>query len=438
MMTATAALKHLNHGDISAEELVSGYLQCIAEREPNIQAWEYLDESNALQQAIAIDNQRSRGISPDALEGVAIAVKDIFATADMPTGWGTPIYRGRQVGYDAAVVERLRSAGAVIMGKTVTTEYAMATAGKTHNPHHLDHTPGGSSSGSAAAVAAGMVPLAIGSQTMGSILRPAAFCGVLGFKPSFGLISRYGALYVSREVDHVGIFARSVEDIALLCSVLTSPDGRDPDCLGWAGNWQLNSESTADSPPKIAFIQTHLWEHIEPEAQACLTTSAAVLEQAGAKVEAIALPSETEDFLDTANTLIAAGLATNHGQDYDEHYDQLSPKIRQWIEQGRNETPLAYAKARRATVRYSIAIAKILSEFDVILTPVTTGTAPQGLQDTGSPMFCVLWTLCGLPAISIPVGKANNGLPLAIQLVGRRANDVALLGIADWVAKVLE
>jgi Asp-tRNA(Asn)/Glu-tRNA(Gln) amidotransferase A subunit family amidase len=433
-LDANQGLKRLAKGELSTQEWVNGCLQRIAEREPVVQAWQHLAADAALEQASQREAAIAQKSTAGILHGVPVAVKDNFATADMPTGWGTRLYEGSMLGYDAAAVERLRSAGAVILGKTVLTEYAIARAGKTTNPHNPANTPGGSSSGSAAAVAAGMVPLAIGSQTLGSVLRPAAYCGILGFKPSFGLISRYGLIPVSRDLDQVGVFARSVEDIALLCSALAAPDGRDPDCLGGDGNWTL--ESTARSP-RLALIWTHLWNKLDVDAQERILESTTVLAQAGAEVAEISLPPEFEAFFDHTNVLLSAGVAVNHGDDYDNHFELLSPRARQLVERGRAISPLSYAKARQAAIGYSVALAEILGQFDAIITPVTTGTAPHGLDNTGSPVFCTLWTMCGLPAISLPAGTGENGLPLAVQLVGRRAGDRHLLSIARWAHKVL-
>lgn len=435
-LTATAARNQLQQGELSAQAWVEACLQRIAEREWLVGAWQYFNPDQALQQAKACDVLQAEGRPPGVLHGIPIAIKDNFATHDMPTGWGTPIHEGTQFGYDAAVVELLRSAGAVIMGKTVLTEYAIARAGKTTNPHNPKHTPGGSSSGSAAAVADGMVPLAIGTQTVGSILRPAAYCGILGFKPSFGLISRYGVVPLSRELDHVGVFARSIDDIALLVSVLAGGDDRDPDSLGNGSQLFDRSIAPLRDPPKIAFIRGTFWSQVNQSARSMLQHSANVLAAAGAMLTEIELPSIFNTHLEAVNALVCAGAAVNYGADYDNHNEQLSPKIRELIEQGRTTPSLAYAKARQATITYSLELAKIFNEFDCILTPVTTGTAPYGLEDTGSSMFCALWTLCGLPAISIPAGN-ENGLPLAVQFVGNRGRDAKLLAIADWAVRVL-
>ncbi|MGB3200178.1 MAG: amidase [Nodosilinea sp.] len=429
-LTATEAIAQLSAANISSLELSQACLERIDQRERVVDAWQYLDANQVIDQAIACDQARAAGAPLGALHGIPVAIKDICATADMPTGWGTPIHAGQQLNYDAAVVERLRAAGAVIMGKTVSTEYALARAGKTKNPHALNHTPGGSSSGSAAAVADRMVPIAIGTQTGGSVLRPAAYCGVLGFKPSFGAISRFGVMPVCRDLDHVGVFARSLADIALLCSVLMGADGRDPDC--WGAGVSSNLPERGRSP-RIGFVRTSAWHEVEAEAQAALGDSLERLAQAGATVADVSMPSTWDEYLATIDVLMACGAAVNHGSDYDRYGEALSPQLRQVIERGRAYGSLAYGVARQAVVDYSIALAPLWAEYDALVTPVTTGPAPEGLHNTGSFKFCGPWTLLGVPALSIPVGRAKNQLPLAIQLVGARGADGHLLAIADWV-----
>jgi Asp-tRNA(Asn)/Glu-tRNA(Gln) amidotransferase A subunit family amidase len=443
-LTATEALEAMQTGKISACDLLTQSLDTIAHQEPDVQAWEYLDRAAALKQAQLLDSGYPAGQPAGTLQGIPIAVKDIFATRDMPTGWGTPIHQGAMLGYDAAVVERLQTAGAIIVGKTVTTEYATARPGKTRNPHNFNHTPGGSSSGSAAAVAAGMVPLALGTQTMGSILRPAAYCGVLGFKPSFGSISRYGAMPVCRELDHVGIFAQTVADVQLLCSVLAGPDGRDPDCCGNPSLQRLRLESSDRyaprlASPRLALWKTPFWHRIEPETQQRFLDCAALIQGVEqADITFIDLPSEFATYYEDTQTLMSIGLAVNHGRDYNAHADQLSAKLREWIERGRQTMAIDYGNIRQRTVEYSVVLTKVFAEYDAILTPVTTAPAPANLEDTGSPILCTLSTLCGLPAISIPAGKTANGLPLAIQMIGQKYGDRTLLQIADWLHTLLQ
>ncbi len=429
-LSATALAQAIRTRRISCLELAQACLSRIEQREQAVEAWQYLNPDQVIEQAIACDLARATGTPLGPLHGIPVAVKDICATADMPTGWGTPIHAGQQLNYDAAVVEQLRAAGAIIVGKTVSTEYALARAGKTRNPHHPNHTPGGSSSGSAAAVADRMVPLALGSQTGGSVLRPAAYCGVLGFKPSFGAISRFGVMPVCRDLDHVGVFARSLADIALLCSVLFGSDGRDPDCTGAGMPPHL---SQLERSPRLGLVRTSAWSEVDPEAQATLVDTGEKLAQAGARVAEVSMPSTWADYLATLDVLMACGAAVNHGQDYDRHGQALSLQLRQVIERGRRYGNLAYGAARQAVVNYSAALAPVWAEVDALITPVITGPAPQGLEDTGSFKFCGPWTLLGLPALSIPVGRAQNTLPLAIQLVGPRGADQALLALADWV-----
>jgi Asp-tRNA(Asn)/Glu-tRNA(Gln) amidotransferase A subunit family amidase len=429
-LTASEAIAQLSAAKLSSLELAQACLEHIDQREKVVEAWQYLDANQVIDQALGCDRTPDAANPLGALHGIPVAVKDICATADMPTGWGTPIHAGQQLNYDAAVVERLRAAGAIIMGKTVSTEYALARAGKTKNPHNPNHSPGGSSSGSAAAVADRMVPVAIGTQTGGSVLRPAAYCGVLGFKPSFGTISRFGVMPVCRDLDHVGVFARSLADITLLCSVLMGVDGRDPDCLGGV---MPNEPPQIGRPPRLGFVQTSAWHEVEAEAQTALIDSLEKLAQAGATVVEVSMPSTWEEYLATIDVLMACGAAVNHGPDYDRHGEAFSPQLRQVIERGRAYGSLAYGAARQAVVDYSIALAPLWTEFDALITPVTTGPAPVGLHNTGSFKFCGPWTLLGVPALSIPVGRAKNQLPLAIQLVGARGADWHLLAVADWV-----
>lgn len=433
-LTASEVAPLLQSGELSAPALTEACLDRIAQRESAVGAWEYLDPALSHQQSHRCDQRRHSGQSLGPLHGIPVAVKDIFATVDMPTGWGTPLHAGQRLPYDAAVVERLRRAGAIILGKTVTTEYANARAGKTRNPHNLAHTPGGSSSGSAAAVADRMVPLALGTQTAGSILRPAAYCGVLGFKPSFGLISRHGTMPVSRDLDQVGVFGRSLDDIILLCRVLIGPDGRDPDCLGSPG---LDRTSALALPPRLGFVPTPFWQEVEPQAQVALTHSLECFAAAGAAVTEVALPPVFDDYLSTLDVLIACGLAIHHGADYDQYPEGLSPTLGQAIERGRSYSGLAYAAARRAVVNYSIALAPWFDQYDALITPVTTGIAPTGLENTGSFKFCAPWTLVGVPTLSVPLGQGTHQLPLGMQLVGGRGRDGALLRVAQWAINQL-
>ena len=418
----------------AAVDLVARSLQIIHQKEATVKAWAYLNAKLAYRQAEALDRDRPRA-SDKPLQGIPVGVKDIFATVDMPTEWGTPFHRDRWLHQDAAVVERLRAAGAVILGKTVTTEYATAQAGKTCNPHNPSHTPGGSSSGSAAAVAAGMVPVAIGSQTMGSVVRPAAYCGVLGFKPSFGRISRYGMMPVSRSLDQVGIFARCVDDLAQVAAVLGMTDARDPDCYG--GLLPLSTGRPQVTAPRLGLIKGLYWEQIDPESRDRLLACISQWQAAGATVVASHLPTVCQDYWDQVQVLVGVGIAVHHGGDYDA--DQMqgghhwSAGLIRWLAQGRNCSATTYASARQAAVTYAEALAAIFADVDAIITPATDGAAPLGLNNTGSPRHCALWTLVGLPTLSLPINTTAQGLPLAVQLVGAKFDEAKLLAIARWL-----
>jgi Asp-tRNA(Asn)/Glu-tRNA(Gln) amidotransferase A subunit family amidase len=332
------------------------------------------------------------------------------------------------------VVTQLRAAGAVILGKTVTTECAYFNPGKTRNPHNPEHTPGGSSSGSAAAVGSSMVPLALGSQTAGSVIRPAAFCGVYGFKPTHGLIPRHGILQLSRTLDHVGLFARSLEDIALLLEQLQGYDERDPDTRPRARvDYQGISSEEPPLEPMFAFIKTPHWER----ADADLKEAYAELQEAlGAQIEEVELfPSATEGW-DWQRTIMEAEMASNLEPLWLAGKDKLSERLRGLMERGRETRLVDYQRTLRRIAPTVESFDELFRErYDAILTPPALGTAPKGLGATGDPAFCVLWTLLGMPAITLPLMQGANGLPLGVQLVGRRNYDARLLRTARWLEK---
>ena len=431
-LSATDAARAVQDGAVSAEQLVAACLARIRECEPQVQAWQYLDPEPALAQARALDERHRQGESAGPLHGVPVGVKDIIDTADMPTEDGTVLHAGRTPERDAAVVAMLRAAGAVIMGKTVTTECATYSPGKTRNPHNPEHTPGGSSSGSAAAVAAGMVPLALGSQTNGSVIRPAAFCGVYGFKPTHGLISRHGILRLSRALDHVGVFARTLHDIALVCEQLIGGDERDPDTRPRAPI-PFSEIAAADPPlpPMLAFVKTPLWERTDAETREAFAELTQALSGGIVEVE---LPDSTLAALDLHRTIMEAEMAASLAAEYDRGRDRLSDSLRDQLERGRQVRAFDYQQALARIPLLNEGFAEIFERCDAILTPSATGTAPRGLESTGDPSFCTLWTLCGMPAISLPLMQGANGLPLGVQLVGQRNSDARLLRTARWLA----
>ena len=329
----------------------------------------------------------------------------------------------------------LRAAGAVIMGKTVTTEYAYFNPGKTRNPHDPERTPGGSSSGSAAAVASGMVPGAIGSQTNGSVIRPAAFCGVVGFKPTHGLVPRTGALLLSRALDHVGVFARSVADAALLAETLAVFDEEDPDTRALARPHFVSvAGSEPPLPPRFAFARTPAWRHIEGVTELAF---AELVEALGENANEIDLSASFERTVELHGIVMAVDMAHNFHRDYEQGRDKLSPVLRALIEKGRTYTAVKYTRALAASANVNGALDAIFDEYDAILTPAAPGPAPRG-SATGNPAFCSTWTLLGTPAVTLPLLQDEAGMPIGVQLVGRRGNDARLLRTANWLVKTVE
>jgi len=431
-LSACDAARAIRDGAISSEQLVQACLARVREAEPQVEAWQYLDPEHALTQARARDSDRGEGRATGPLHGVPVGIKDIVDTADMPTEDGTALHAGRMPDRDAAVVAMLRSAGAVILGKTVTTECAYFHPGKTRNPHHPEHTPGGSSSGSAAAVAAGMVPLALGSQTNGSVIRPAAFCGVYGFKPTHGLVPRHGILKLSRTLDHVGLFARTLEDIALLAEQIVGYDERDPDSRPRA---RIPYQSTAAEEPPLApllaFVKGPAWERAAEETKQAFAELVAEL---GDRVVEVELPSTAPRALDWHRTIMEAEMAANLDLEWEKGRQRLSEPLRGLLARGREGSALDYQKALARVPLLNDGFGEIFERFDAILTPAAPGTAPKGLGSTGDPAFCTLWTLLGMPALNLPLMRGENGLPLGAQLVGPRHDDARLLRTARWLA----
>jgi Asp-tRNA(Asn)/Glu-tRNA(Gln) amidotransferase A subunit family amidase len=430
-LSASDAARAIRDGAITSEQLVEGCLARIREAEPQVQAWQHLDPAHALAQARARDADRREGRATGPLHGVPVGLKDIIDTADMPTEDGTVLHAGRMPDRDAAVVAMLRAAGAVILGKTVTTECAYFHPGKTRNPHNPEHTPGGSSSGSAAAVAAGMVPLALGSQTNGSVIRPAAFCGTYGFKPTHGLIPRSGVLKLSRTLDHVGLFARSLQDIALLAEQLVGYDEEDPDTRPRARMpFQAVAAEEPPLPPLLAFVKGPAWERAEAQTREAFAELTAEL---GDRVVEVALPESAQRALDWHRVIMEAEMAANFDLEWERGRDKLSDKLRGLIARGRETSAFEYQQALARVPLLNAGFADIFERCDAILTPSAPGTAPEGLGATGDPAFCTLWTLLGTPALNLPLMRGENGLPLGVQLVGPRQGDARLLRTAGWL-----
>lgn len=430
-LTAQQAAQGIRDGLFSAEDLVGACLEQIRLREPEVQAWAFLDPEHALQQARHADQWRAAGKPLGLLHGVPVGIKDIIDTRDMPTEDGTPLHAGRSPWHDAWVVDRLRAAGAIILGKTVTTELATYAPGKTRNPHNPAHTPGGSSSGSAAAVAAGMVPLAVGTQTNGSTIRPAAFCGVFGFKPSRGTVSCRGILRQSERLDQPGVFARSVADLALIGEVISA---YDPDEAGMSPRACLPLAATCAQepplPPKLAVVRTPWWDRLDEDVQGGFEELEAHLSD---HVGAFSLPESAAKVIDWHRTIMEADIAANYAADFERGADKMSVSLRAQIERGRAVTAVDYLQASARIPIVGEAIDEVFDRYDAIITPATLGPAPAGLDSTGDPLLCTLWTYCGMPAISLPLLQAENGLPIGVQLVGRVGDDARLLRTARWL-----
>ena len=410
--TASEAAAQLSAGELTAEALTRACLER-ARAGAEIKAWHWLDPEQALAQARAVDRAGRKG----RLAGVPVGVKDVIDTVDMPTEHGSPIYRGNRPFADAACVALIRAACGVILGKTVTTEFANRYPGPTVHPHNAEHTPGGSSSGSAAAVADFQVPLALGTQTVGSTIRPAAFCGVIGYKPSFGEFSRVGVKMQCHNLDTLGIICRSLEDVALLRGVLLAQEPHRVD--------------RASAVPRIGFCRTPAWERADGDTHALLEHTAAVLASAGATVRDVTLTPA--NILDQHRRIFAFEAARNYAHEYEMHGDKLSEALRDGLlAQGRALPLAAYIEAIETAEAFRRYLDDVFADVDVLLTPSAPGEAPKGLASTGEPNFNSIWTLAWTPCLTLPAGSGRSGLPLGIQLVGPRFRDEALLDAAAW------
>lgn len=435
-LSVERAVSKINSGELSVRQLLAGYLENIERLENRVGAWAYFDREVVLNQAGTIEEIVASGTATELpLLSIPVGVKDIFDTADMPTENGTSAQRGRQPVEDAAAVRILRDAGAVMMGKTVTAELAVYTPGKTTNPHDPSRTPGGSSSGSAAAVAAGMVPLAIGTQTNGSVIRPASYCGVVGFKPTFGSISREGILKQAPTLDQIGVFSTNVRDAALLARVLKAGSKIRGSSVGQALQDNADyddSESREVSQPKLAFVRSPVWHEASKSAQ---QTYLNFTKGIGNDVGEITLPPMCDNSVKCHRTIMLYEMAHNYIKFYEDHHEHLSKTLLSMIDEGRQISKEAYVYCKEMAVEIADVVDDVLKPFDAVLTPATPTEAPLGLESTGSPIFCTIWSLTGVPAISLPVLRGKNGMPLGLQLVSPRGMDKKLTEIAEWVER---
>jgi Asp-tRNA(Asn)/Glu-tRNA(Gln) amidotransferase A subunit family amidase len=430
-LTAHEVRELLVSGQTDVSTLMQQVSAFVAAADEKVKAFAHLDDRVVNLQAEHLQKARTAGELPGPLFGVPIAIKDIIDTQDFPTEYGSPIHKGRYSVGDATVVQRLRAAGAVIMGKTVTTEFATFVPSATCNPHHLEHTPGGSSSGSAAAVAAGMVPVAIGSQTNGSVIRPASYCGVYGFKPSSGLVPRTGVLEQSPSLDQIGVFARNIDDIALVTEVIVGDDGHDAATRTQAP-MRLVDVATAEPPlpPKFCFVKTPWWGQVDPEAQEAYEALVAHLDGC---VEMSGLPEVVSQAAVWHKRVNEVELAFCLQKEWQHHRDQLSPALQSRVAEGMQVPVMDYLFAKDRMSHVMSAFDEYFDEYDGILCPSALGTAPAGLASTGDPIMSTVWSFAGLPTLSLPLMNLSNGLPLGVQLVGRHKLDARLLRSARWL-----
>lgn len=419
-LTATDAAARIADGEITSEALVRACLERIEAREPDVAAWAYLDPDQAIRQARARDAASPAG----PLHGVPVAFKDIIDTADMPTACGSPIHRDRRPLLDAACVAMARAAGAVVLGKTVTTEFAGRYPGRTSNPHDRTRTPGGSSSGSAAAVADAMVPLAVGTQTLGSVIRPAAYCGVHAYKPTFGLLSFVGVKHFAESFDTLGLMARSLADLDLFRTAL----------LGH-GTERVNAGH--DAPPHLAFCRTPYWHAADAATRDWVERAAARLAETGATVEELELPEAFAAVEAQTWRIVAFEAARNLAPERAASEFGISAAMHRLLDEGAALALADYIEAVRAIEQRRQEIDVLLQGYDAVLAPSAPGEAPRGLADTGAPTFNVLWHAMGMPALNLPAFDGSDGLPLGIQLVARRHEEQALLRGGHWVLERL-
>jgi Asp-tRNA(Asn)/Glu-tRNA(Gln) amidotransferase A subunit family amidase len=425
----------LASGAISAVEVADAFLAVVAAKEPQLEAWAFIDPDLVRRQAAERDAHRKAGRPLGPLHGIPVGLKDLIDTADMPTENGTVLDAGRRPQRDAQIVARLKAAGAVIMGKTAMTELAYFSPCRTRNPHDPERTPGGSSSGSAAAVAAGMVPLAVGTQTMGSVIRPASFCGVHGFKPSHGLIGRSGLLLLSRTLDTVGVFARELEGVALLADALEGHDGDDPDTMPRAPSRLLeHAQARPPVPPLFAFYRTPVWDEAEEATHAAF---AELTEALGGRCDLIDPGPMFAEGYAAHRTVMATEMARNLGRYLDRGADALSQPMRELLARGRATTAVDYLAASDWRPVLNAGLERVFERYDAIITPAAAGEAPVGLGSTGNPVFAALWTFLGLPAVTLPLLTGPNGMPVGVQLVGRRGEDGRLLRTAAALMRLL-
>jgi len=425
------ALK-IKNAELTSVELCEKYCERIKKFDKDVKAWAHFDKKILLEKASEADEHRRSGKPVGPLHGIPVAVKDIIGTVDMPTECGTIIRKGRSYSQNAEIIDLLHAAGAIVMGKTATSELAYLGPPKTTNPHDYSRTPGGSSSGSAACVASLMAPLSIGSQTGGSIIRPASYCGVVGYKPSYGLISRNGVLRTSYTLDHMGIFGRTVEDVALLAKVLIKKDKHDPATIYYSAENIL--EETKKGPlfePKFIFYKTDFWKIIDKKSREAFE----YFIKSFKNIEVFDTPSYFKDIQKYHKIIHETDLANNFSIYYKKYKSKLSKYMQTAIANGNKYSSKEYAEAIDFKKQSYESYQEVFEDYHGILTPSSPGVAPKGLKSTGTAEFNKVWSYLGTPCISLPLLEGENNLPLGIQMIGDRYDDQRFLGVSRWLEK---
>ena len=432
-LTANKLAEHLKSGQLSSVEVCTQYIERIEKFEKDVKAWQYFDKKKLLEKAVEADEYRKSGKPLGSLHGLPIAVKDIIGTFEMPTECGSPLRKKMPSSQDSEIVNLLKIEGAIVMGKTVTTELAYFHPGKTTNPHDNTRTPGGSSSGSAAVIAAHMAPLSIGTQTNGSVIRPASYCGVVGYKPSYGLISRSGALKTSEKLDTIGVYGKSVEDVALLAKSLIKKDLYDPATIHFAADNML--EVCKQEPifePKFIFYKTDKWKSIHKDSRDAFEF---FIKKFKKNVEIFDTPSYFKDIPKHHQIIHETDLANNFQAYYKKDKKKLSKEMRDAIERGLKHSAYDYANAIDFMKQSYESFQEVFEDYHGIISPSASGVADKGLKSTGSADFQKTWTYLGLPTISLPLLTGENNLPLGVQLTGNKLDDLRFLSIANWLEK---
>lgn len=435
-LSAGEAARMIREGRLSSVELVKSCLDHIGQTDGQLKAWAHLNPDYALEQAAEMDRIRTSGFPIGPLHGVPVGLKDIVDTKDFPTECGTPIFKGRKPDRDATLVQRLRESGAVVLGKTVTTELAFVHPAETRNPHNAGHSPGGSSSGSAAAVAAFHVPLAVGTQTNGSVIRPASFCGIFGFKPTRGIISRRGLLQTSSSLDQVGVFGRTLNDVALLADVLSGYDACDP--LSYPRpRPQMAKGAREQVPiePVFAWFDLPFADRLTADAEEGLQE---VVNTLGGKVERLPAPDVFNDLVAVQAHIHEYEICHHLADLFSEHWNELSPTLQPVVERGRKISDERYSDSLEVMASATSFFTKFFNGYDAVITPAATGEAPVLGGGTGDPIFSTIWTLCGLPCLNLPLLVGESGMPIGVQLVGSAEQDDRLLRTASWMLNELQ